>query len=339
MQHTRSVAFVLTLLASIAAGPAQACDICAIYTSTEMQEARTGLRLSVAEQFTRSTTLQRDGEEVENPNSERLESSITQIVAGYAPHPRLLLQVNLPVIHRGFRRLEAGGVASGAESGIGDISLHALMTAWSHVSENSLQRISLLAGVKVPTGSPSRLREEIEENHSHSDQAAIPDPFRSRLYPRHSGEAVESGIHGHDLALGTGSTDVILGLHGLVTYKRWYWNGFTQYFVRTEGSFDYTFANELIVSGGPGYFVLLDHRQSLGLQSLLTLDTKGTDSQAGRRLPDTGVTFLYAGPAAHWTWGTQLSVDAAVDIPVIRNNTDLQIVPDFRLRGGLTWRF
>jgi hypothetical protein len=316
-----------------------ACDICAIYTSTEMQEGRSGLRASVAEQFTRSTTLQRGGESMPNPSSERLESSITQLVLGYAPHPRLLLQANLPLIHRSYRRVESSGVVSGSESGAGDLSLHALGTVWSRISERSLQRVSVLVGVKLPTGSPDRLAEELHDHGTSHDDSMIPPPFRSQRYPRHSTRGVESGIHGHDLALGTGSTDVVLGAQSLLTYGRWYGTGLVQYFIRTEGSFDYTYANELILSGGPGYFLWLSHSQSLGLQALLTLDTKGKDTQTGRELNDTSVTFLYAGPSIHWTWGTQLSVDLAADLPALRNNTDLQIVPDYRLRTGLTWRF
>lgn len=332
-----SSALVLAILA--VASAAQACEICAIYTSTEMQESRIGIRAGVAEQFTRFATLQRDGDEVANPHRERLESSITQLLVGYTAHPRFAVQLNLPVIHRSFRRLEESGVTSGTVSGVGDLTVSALATVWSRVNPRSVQRGSLLLGIKLPTGDPDRLREELGPDTSHDLDPFIPPPFRNRWFPRHSGTGMESGVHGHDLAMGTGSTDVLLGAHGLATFRRWYATGIVQYFIRTEGAFDYTFANELIVQGGPGYFLWLSHTGSLGLQSVLTLDTKGTDSVAGRRLGDTGATYLYAGPALHWTWGTQLTADLAADIPTVQNNTELQIVPDYRLRAGLVWRF
>ena len=45
------------LVCSLSA-PAGACDVCAIYVSTEMSESRTGFSLGVAEQFTHFGTLQ-----------------------------------------------------------------------------------------------------------------------------------------------------------------------------------------------------------------------------------------------------------------------------------------
>lgn len=315
-----------------------ACDICAIYTATELQESRTGLRLGLAEQFTRFATLQADGHKIDNPAHERLESSITQLIVGYGWHPRFLLQLNMPVIHRSFRRATANGVERDEISGVGDISIHAFATLFHRVQENSLQRLACSLGIELPTGSPRRLREELTgEDSLHSD---IPPVFRGqRFRPRHSGPAVRSGIHGHDLTLGSGSTDVILSAQWLGTYRRLYGTLLAQYFVRTPGSYDYTFADETIVSGGPGLFLWTRHDSTLGIQSVLTLDTKGTDTLNGTRLGDTGATFLYVGPAAHWTWQTNLSLDLGIDIPVVRNNTSLQIVPDLRLRGGFVWRF
>ena len=40
-----------------------------------------------------------------------------------------------------------------------------------------------------------------------------------------------------------------------------------------------------------------------------------------------------------FTWGTSLAADVAVDVPAIQNVTSVQIVPDYRVRGGVTWRF
>lgn len=58
----------------------------------------------------------------------------------------------------------------------------------------------LLLGAKFPTGDSSRLKEEF-------DEIEIPG-------------APESGIHGHDLTLGTGSYDGIFGAQTPVRYKK-----------------------------------------------------------------------------------------------------------------------
>jgi hypothetical protein len=41
----------------------------------------------------------------------------------------------------------------------------------------------------------------------------------------------------------------------------------------------------------------------------------------------------------HFTWGTSLAAEAAVDVPVYQHNTSLQIVADYRLRFAVIWRF
>jgi hypothetical protein len=151
--------------------------------------------------------------------------------------------------------------------------------------------------------------------------------------------AAESGIHGHDLALGSGSFDGIVGGQLFWSWDRLFASAAGQYAIRGEGDFDYEFANDLTWTGGPGVFALLTHTWTLGVQALLTGETKGNDTQAGVKTNDTAVTALYVGPGLSLTWGTSLAGDLALDLPVVQHNTGLQIVPDFRVRGGISWRF
>ena len=149
----------------------------------------------------------------------------------------------------------------------------------------------------------------------------------------------EGGLHGHDLALGSGSVDGIVGGQIFWSWGRLFTTAAIQYAVRTTGSFDYHFANDLTWLGGPGWFVLLGHDYSLGLQALLAGETKGNDSQAGVQAHDTAITALYAGPAISVTWRASLGAELAVDLPAIQHNTGLQLLPDARVRGGFTWHF
>jgi hypothetical protein len=301
---------------------AAACDVCAVYTATEMGESRTGFRLGLAEQYTNFNTLKRDGEEIDNVANERVNSSITQILLGYGITPRLGLQLNLPIIARQFRRLDHhGDIEHGDESGFGDLSLIGHFLAYSDVREETVFSFSVLGGVKFPTGDSSRLGEELEEGHHHEDAH------------------VESGVHGHDLTLGSGSFDGIIGASVFWSWRRLFVTAATQFAIRSEGDFDYQFAHDLTWTGGPGVFALLAHGYSLGLQAVLSGETKGKDTQQGERLDDTGITAFYVGPGINFTWGTSLAADVALDVPVVQDNTAVQIVPDYRIRGGLTWRF
>ncbi|MGH7858587.1 MAG: hypothetical protein ACREQY_14785 [Candidatus Binatia bacterium] len=323
-----SVTLTLFLVAGSGGREASAHDVSAVHSGTEVREGRVGPFAGVSEQFSRSTTLQRDGEEVDNEANERLESSITQLVAGYGVTPKLSVQANVPLIHRSFRRVVGEAIDRGNETGIGDVSLLGRFAVWSRVTEESLVRLSLLGGVELPTGDSDRLAEELEENH-HQDGEEVE--------PHEHGD--ESGVHGHDLALGSGSWDGLFGAQLFASSGRAFFGGNVQYAVRTEGDFDYDHANELTWSGGPGWLLVLRHDCVLGLQAVFSGQSKGEDRLRGEDLDDTAITSLYAGPGLLFTWSSSLGTDVAADLPVVQNNSALQIIADFRLRGGLTWRF
>jgi len=338
--------WLLLLSLATAFGPrttALACDVCAVYTATEQGESRTGFRSGLAVQYTHYGTLQDDGHEVPNPHDESLDSVITQVIFGYQLTPRIGLQLNLPLITRQFERFHDDKRERGNVNGPGDMTIFGHVLVHSIITERSLFRFSLLGGLELPTGNPDRLNEELAETQN----AGI----RRRLVPRHveppagggdgggGAEHEESGVHGHDLALGSGSVDGLVGGDLFWSYDRFFVTGELHYAIRTEGAFEYTYANELTGSGGPGWYVLLDHDKSIALQAFFAVETKGNDEQAGRHLNDTAITRLYLGPAVVFTWGTSLSGEAGIDIPVYDHNTALQIVPDYRMRLAAIWRF
>jgi hypothetical protein len=105
-----------------------------------------------------------------------------------------------------------------------------------------------------------------------------------------------------------------------------------------------TFANDLLFAAGPGAYLLtgdslFGEPYTLRAQALFSGETKGNDSIGDVHETDTGITSLYLGPAFGFGWGTHLGVEVSADLPVLQNNTQLQIVPDYRLRGGFSWRF
>jgi hypothetical protein len=309
------------VLAAVSVQPVLACDLCAIYAATSAQgEAGKGPFLGVAEQFTHFGTVQVDGKQVANPSGQYLDSSISQVFAGYNFNDRLGLQFNLPVIYRSFKRPDGeGGIDRGTESGIGDASLLANFVGYRKETKRMTFSWSVLGGVKFPTGSSDRIQEEFNE---------VENPV-----------GPPSGIHGHDLTLGTGSYD---GIVGTSVYGRWhraFASAGVQYAIRSTGDFDYRFANDLTWAGGPGFYILLQDEYSLALQAVVSGEYKGKDTFQGTTAEDTGVTAVYLGPQVSFTWGANFSAQVGLDLPVSIENTSLQTVPDYRIRAALTWRF
>jgi hypothetical protein len=344
----RSVSRValLSLLSLAAASRALACDLCGCYLPTQElagpQHRPVGFYAGVAEQFTHFGTLQFNHREVENPTDQELDSSITQLVLGavFLDH-RLALQVNVPLIYRSYKRPEGFEIEHGHESGLGDVSLLANFVAFRkdalfHESPGGLAKdgktalagapgepdfsttLNLIAGVKFPTGDSRRLKEEFNEVEVEG--------------------APESGIHGHDLTLGTGSYDAIFGAQFFVRYKEVFFEADTQFTLRGDGRHSYHFANDLSWSAGPGFYIYRQGRRSVGLECVVSGESKNTDRFQGRVAEDTGITSLYVGPRVTAQLGG-LSADIGLDIPVIMNTTKLQLVPDYRIRAGFSYHF
>ena len=330
---------LLTLLCSVTT---RACDLCGCYTPQENTMASettqwSGFYGAIAEQFTSFGTLQFEGHEVDNPTGQYLNSAITQLVAGYDLTSRFALQVNVPVIFRDFKRPEGFAIDRGNVSGLGDVSL-LLKTVAFHYSSAARRSFEvqgknpvavehepdftasaiLLTGVKFPTGATGRLKEEFHE-------VEIPG-------------APESGIHGHDLTLGTGSYDGIFGEQTSVRYKSFFFDGDVQFTLRGDGAHQYHFANDLTWSGGPGYYLIRRADTMAGFQFVVSGEHKDVDRFRGKKAEDTGITSIFVGPRIVASLG-RWSAELAVDLPVSIDNTALQAVPDYRLRGGFAVQF
>jgi hypothetical protein len=179
--------------------------------------------------------------------------------------------------------------------------------------------LGVFGGVEFPTGDSSRLREEVNE-------VEVPG-------------APPSGVHGNDLALGSGSFDGIVGMTANGRWKKLFMSVDTQYFIRTRGDFGYRFGNELSVSGGPGAYILFKEDTTLALQANFSYETKSRDRVAGEKRDDGITTAWYAGPGIVFTFGEHFSATFNADVPLRIYNRSVQAVPDYRLRGGVTWVF
>jgi hypothetical protein len=330
---TRRTFFLALAVLACGGAPAAACDLCAVYAATESLEGHRGIRAGVATQYTQYATEQRNGHEVDNEFGEHLYSSNTQLFLGYQFNRRFGLQLNLPILVKSWRRvLEDGELQESTKGGIGDMALLASFLAYDAIFESGVLRLTLLGGLELPTGDTDFLAEELDETDEPEQhvEGALHDAQH---------DETESGIHGHDLTFGSGSVDGIVGGQLYWSYRRFFASTWAQYKITTEGAFEYEFANDLAWLVGPGYYLALEHDYTLGLQAALSGETKSNDSQQGEKLDDSAVTTIYVGPAFRFTSGLNLSAELEAGIPVVRNNTSLQIVPDFRLRGALVWRF
>ena len=311
-----------------AASAADACDLCAVYTAGMAHGETSGWYGGLFEQFTRYDELRDEGHVIRDDAGQYLDSSITQLFLGYGATDRLSLQLNVPYIHRSFKRPEGDAIEHGTESGLGDITALAQYTLLRHDGEDETWVWRALGGVKFGTGDSGRLAEELDEDGGEPEQ-------------KHGGhdDGAISGIHGHDLALGSGSTDFLVGTSGFYRQGRWYGEADVQYAIRRTGDFDYRFGNDLqwVLSGGR--YLVLEHDRTVSLQLNLSGEDKDYDEVNGVRADDTQSRVLFLGPQIGFTFGPRWSLELRADFPVHVENSAIQTTVGWRGQAAFVGRF
>jgi hypothetical protein len=303
-------AIISLVLAAACAQPVMACDLCSIYAASEAQGGSgKGFFGGIAEQYTYFNTYQVDGSDVPNVGNQYINSSVSQVFAGYNFNDRIGLQFNLPVIYREYGYMGQHG----SELGIGDASLIGNFRLYEEQTKKFTFNWTALGGLKFPTGDSAQL-----------------NPNQADFAP---------GIGGHDLALGSGSYDGLVGTGFFARWKGLFLTGAMQYVIRTEGDFGYQFANDWIWFGGPGVYLMLGEEHTLSLQAIVSGESKGQDTVNGVPTDDTAITAVYLGPQINFTWSSKLSAQIGADLPVSIVTTGQQLVPDYRVRAAVTWRF
>lgn len=318
--QSKKVIFILFWMMIGLCLPAMACDLCAVYTATEAQGlTKSGFQIGISEQFTRFGSVKIEGSKVSNNVNQFENSSITQVLLGYNFSDQAGMQLNVPYIYRSFQRPRGLNTDQGSESGLGDISLLGHFIPYRIDNADFTLVWNALGGLKFPTGSTKRLKEELTESVA---DGAFP-----------------SGIHGHDLTLGTGSLDEIVGTTVHARWKKFFFSGNAQIAFRNPGAIGYLFANDFIWNAGVGKYLALEHEKTLALELNASGENKGVDRLGGVPQNDTGITSVFLGPKFLATWKGAFSTEVAVAFPVSIHNTGLQVVPDYRVRGSLNWRF
>jgi len=294
------------------------CDLCAVYIAQQVNTFHPDqLTIGAAEQFSSSGRLQENGDKIADPAHQYMNSSVTQVFTRYDLTESVALQGNIPVIDRNYRRATEVGAEKGSVAGLGDISLLALFNP-IHLDENgNLFRLTFTGGLKTPTGSYNRLKDELNDDN----------------------QTVVSGVHGHGLALGTGSWDAVTGTNFFARYGNWLTAGSALYTIRNVGSYGYRYGNDLMWDLGIGRYLLLEERETVALRFNLLGEVKGFDSVRGEESRDSALTSVFMGPELDFTAGSDVFGLLALDIPTVMNNTEIGVVADYRVRLSVMYRF
>lgn len=306
---------------TLGASSALACDLCAVYSADSASGHNGGAYAGVSEQFSRYDQLREDGRKLPDSFDQRLNSSVTQLIAGYGFGELWNLQISAPYIVRDYRRPKQDITDSGSETGFGDVSLTAQYGAYQWRSELVTISWRLLAGIKLPTGDSGRFQEELGAE----DKPAAGAPV--------------SGIHGHDLVLGSGSVDAILGTTLSARSGRWLARGEMQYAARNKGDYDYRVGNDLQWNVGAGRYLRLRDGQTVAGLLNISGEYKKFDRVAGVVADDTQARQLSLGAQLLATLDDRWSADTRADFPVQSYGSSVQTASRYRLRLTLIRHF
>lgn len=324
-----SLFFGAALLSSVAVTlPANACDLHSVATSFDQSlPSASSFRLDVIEHFTESRRLQENGRYASNDRHELLLSSQTLLTAAYDLSNFWTVEASLPYINRSFHRLTSQGPRRGAEAGIGDLNFRVLGIPYRDDTPGQRRFIQLSAGIKLPTGDSDALAPETHEHPRHGGVIHGPD------------EDQHSAIHGHDLALGSGSVDFPIGAAFYVQHGRLSADGKLEYSIRTEGDHSYRYANDLRWMVGAGIALSATETSSVTAKINLSGLHKGKDRMAGERDNSTSLLAWFIGPELSLNLQRRFEAFLAYDVPLEMENSGLQLLPNYRIRVGALVRF
>ncbi len=352
------------------------CDVC-LPTSIPRGPIQVlfqpGFQAGVDHQFTRFNDLRHDGDSIDNPSGEKINSNSTQFHFTYNLSPKAGLLLTIPYHNRSYRRLDAAGnVESGSVSGLGDIIVRGRYAPITHFKENSTLIWTVEAGMKLPTGSTRMLREGAhshtptaasssatphEEEHEHEEGGHQHHGRRDYLAhaghhhgdeeeeepaPQSSGATTpghshNSAVEGHDLTLGSGSVDGIIGTGLFYRTGDFYATAGGQYVLRSTGAAGYRYGDLLTWRVAPGYLLINDSEKVVGLQLNVSGEHHDPNRLYGAR--DHGYAdVIYAGPEV-MAQGENLSLNLGLDLPVKYHAEGLTLAPDYRARLHFNWRF
>lgn len=316
----------LLVMAGVLVSPANACETCAAFQATSLRERKAeSWNVALSEQY---TDYQRAGAGVPNSvlrDGELLKSySTTELDVSYDLSNSFGIELSLPFIVRTFEERSAYRSDDETESGLGDSSLLVSVSPYSDRQIEHAVHTSVYAGLKLPTGDTGSLGDQLDEGRV------------DRLGVKHH---TAGGVQGRILSLGSGSWDTFAGFAALGRVDRSVLLVSGEYAIRTEGDFDYRFANDFVWSAGPAYYLLLDDDFSLALQALVSGEHKGKDVQAGAKVDGTAATHLFAGPSLFLASGGRLSAEIAVELPFYTDDPGAAVVPELRVRGALVYLF
>ena len=260
--------------------------------------------------YTIKSQLLRDGTEVPDPLNRRLSAIVVPNNIGYGITSNLSVVANIPFVSKRLQKTDAGQQTTLSTSGMGDILLSA---KWRFLKIDGYRRttqLALIGALELPTGS---------------------DDARDA-----SGNLLAPGIQ-----MGSGSYDYLAAFSVTQVLGRSSINGSLGYRVNTQGGQDFRAGNVFI------YTFVVNHRiwhkkfpgPEFGLAIELNGEVVARAESNGTSVDNSGGHSLFLAPATFLNVRPYLTLEFAVQFPVLQNLNGEQLGVDRKFVGGIFFLF
>lgn len=297
----KRIAIFALALIALYAPASQACEFCTLHNGLG-QYNNQGDFVSLTYRVTTASTVVDGGSAVQPSTGEKLVINTTQLYYQHSFSDALKVQAVLPNIQK---TASTNGTTDDSSSGIGDAIVMARYTFWG----DPAQFAAAIVGVKLPTGAKK--------------------------------EAAGATTFSPDLALGTGSTDPLIGIVYNHNIGNWNYAADALYKFSGKGYDGYQFGNVLNLGLG-GYYGFHEYfNAGLGLTGEIMgadKDNDGTVTGTTGTVDSTGGTVFFASPALQFTM-QNFYAELAYQLPVYRNFIGTQLVVDNKLILSVRYAF
>ena len=282
------------------------CDFClASQGISPLEAGSSGLRIDV--RYLHVGTPYRDGTKIDNTHQE-LETHLTQQYSFfYSVSNRFSLAALLPVPYRhSERRDDEGIMVTGNQFGVGDLSL---LLRYKPLESHSLESTTILSftgGLKLPSG-------------------------------RTDGRDSRGDLLDAHIQIGTGSTDVLVGMSGLIAWESSAFITNLLCGLTTMGANHHQFGNNLNYSLAfrmkilPADFGETQAFATLGIDG----EWRGKETQDGVTDDNSGGNVAYISPGVQIFLSPVISLEAMYQYAVLHALHGEQLGEDYRILTGV----
>ncbi len=286
--------------------PIEYCDYClASQGISPLEVGSSGVRADL--RYLSLGSIYQDGKKVENSNRE-LETHLTQQYSIYfSLSPRFSLGAFVPIAKRHSEELnERGQTVTGNEFGLADVTMLVRYKAFVAHDIETTSIVSFTGGVKLPTG-------------------------------KTSGKDSEGNLLDAHVQLGTGSTDMLLGASGFLTFARVALIANLLGSITSKGANGHEFGNILNYDLSARYRLYPSEYGDTQLFATFGIygEWRGKETQDGAAIASSGGNVLFLSPGLQLFPLPSITIEASYHIPVIHALNGSQLGEDYRIMAGV----